>query len=223
LTESLPPSDAPGGTARGVPDRGAPGEPGGSAAGVLVIGYGNALRSDDGIGVHAAALLRDDHRLAGVEILALHQLTPELALDMSRASLVVLIDASTEGPPGSVAVRPPAFGTAVVGPGTTSGPGTAVAGPGTTSGPGTAVAGPGTAAGLGSSSHHVGPGELVALAAELYGAAPKVVVVSVGVATTEVGEELSPTVAAALPAVTEAVSDLVAVHRGSAGGPAQAG
>lgn len=180
MRESLPPSDAPGG----------------SAGGVLVIGYGNALRSDDGIGVHAAALLREDHRLAGVEILALHQLTPELTLDMSRASLVVLIDASTEDPPGSVAVRPLAFDTA---------------------------AGRGAAAGPGSSSHHVGPGELVALAAELYGAAPEVVVVSVGVATTEVGEELSPAVVAALPAVTEAVSDLVAAHRGSAGGPAQAG
>jgi hydrogenase maturation protease len=211
LRESLPPPDAPGGTARGAPDRAAPGEPGGSAAGepggsaagepggsaagVLVIGYGNALRSDDGIGVHAAALLREDPRLAGVEILALHQLTPELALDMSRASLVVLIDASTEGPPGSVAVRPMAFGTAAVG-------------------PGTAAVGPGT------SSHHVGPGELVALAAELYRAAPEVIVVGIGVATVEIGEELSPAVAAALPAVAEAVSDLVAAHRGSTGRPA---
>ena len=75
-----------------------------TAAGVLIVGYGNPLRSDDGIGWHAARLLASDPRLDGARVLAHHQLTPELAADVSRASLVVLVDAAAEGDPGSVAV-----------------------------------------------------------------------------------------------------------------------
>lgn len=63
-------------------------------AGPLVIGYGNALRTDDGIGWHAAERLAEDPRMEGVTVLRLHQLAPELALDFSRADFVVLIDAS---------------------------------------------------------------------------------------------------------------------------------
>ena len=74
-------------------------------AGVLVVGYGNSLRGDDGIGWHAAGLLATDPRLAGARVLAYHQLVPELAVDVSRASLVVLVDALAEGDPGSVSVR----------------------------------------------------------------------------------------------------------------------
>jgi hydrogenase maturation protease len=76
-----------------------------NAAGVLVVGYGNSLRGDDGIGWHAAGLLATDPRLAGVRVLVQHQLVPELAEDVSRASLVVLVDAATEGGPGSLSVR----------------------------------------------------------------------------------------------------------------------
>jgi hydrogenase maturation protease len=73
--------------------------------GVLVVGYGNPLRSDDGVGWHVAGLLATDQRLAGARVLAQHQLVPELALDVSRASLVVLVDAAAGGDPGSVSVR----------------------------------------------------------------------------------------------------------------------
>jgi hydrogenase maturation protease len=76
-----------------------------TAAGVLIVGYGNPLRSDDGIGWHAARLLADDPRLAGARVLAHHQLAPELAEDVSQASLAVLLDAAAEGDPGSVSVR----------------------------------------------------------------------------------------------------------------------
>ena len=75
-----------------------------TAAGVLIVGYGNPLRSDDGIGWHAARLLATDPRLEGATVLARHQLAPELAEDVSQASLVVLLDAA-EGDPGSVSVR----------------------------------------------------------------------------------------------------------------------
>jgi hydrogenase maturation protease len=76
-----------------------------TAAGVLVIGYGNPLRGDDGVGWHAAGLLTGDLRLDGARVVTHHQLVPELAPDVGRASLVVLIDASTDGDPGSVRVR----------------------------------------------------------------------------------------------------------------------
>jgi hydrogenase maturation protease len=74
-------------------------------AGVLVVGYGNPLRGDDGIGWHAARRLATDPRLAGAQVLTHHQLVPELAEEVSRAALVVLVDASTQGDPGSVSVR----------------------------------------------------------------------------------------------------------------------
>ena len=73
--------------------------------GVLVVGYGNSLRGDDGIGWHAARLLASDPRLAGARVLARHKLLPELAVDVSRASLVVLVDAAADGDPGGVSVR----------------------------------------------------------------------------------------------------------------------
>lgn len=75
-------------------------------AGVLVVGFGNPLRGDDGVGCSAAGLLAADPRLEGATVLARHQLTPELATDIASASLVVLIDASVnDGAAGSVAVR----------------------------------------------------------------------------------------------------------------------
>jgi hydrogenase maturation protease len=78
----------------------------GTASGpVLVIGYGNPLRSDDGVGPAVAMRLAGDPRLAGAEIRAEHQLTPELALDASRASLLILVDAGTKEAPGEVSVR----------------------------------------------------------------------------------------------------------------------
>ena len=70
----------------------------------LVVGYGNALRADDGLGRHAAALLANDPRLAGTAVFQRHQLMPELALEVSAAALVVLVDASQGLPAGTFAV-----------------------------------------------------------------------------------------------------------------------
>lgn len=72
---------------------------------IVVVGYGNALRTDDGVGWHAAQLLAEDSRLDGVEVLQRHQLTPELALDISAATLVVLIDASRDVPAGELSIE----------------------------------------------------------------------------------------------------------------------
>lgn len=75
------------------------------SGGVLVIGYGNALRTDDGLGWHAAERLASDPRLAGATVLRRHQLTPELAVDISAASFVVFVDASRAAA-GALSVDP---------------------------------------------------------------------------------------------------------------------
>jgi hydrogenase maturation protease len=148
------------------------------AAGTLIVGYGNALRSDDGLGWHAATLLADDPRLAGAQVQWQHQLTPELAADIGKASLVVLIDVNVEDEPGAISVR-------------------------------RLDATPGTESAW---SHHVEPAALLALAHELWNASPPAYVVSVGAASLDVGDRLTPAVEAALPAVVEAVLAIVAEH-----------
>jgi hydrogenase maturation protease len=72
---------------------------------VLIVGYGNSLRTDDGVGPAVAARLVGDPRLAGADIRCEHQLTPELALDASQASLLVLVDAAEGEAPGQVSMR----------------------------------------------------------------------------------------------------------------------
>lgn len=72
--------------------------------GVLVVGYGNALRTDDGLGWHAAERFAQDPRFDGVVVLQRHQLTLELALDISTATLVVLVDSTSGSAPGELAV-----------------------------------------------------------------------------------------------------------------------
>jgi hydrogenase maturation protease len=64
---------------------------------VLIIGYGNLLRRDDGVGVVVAERLAARPR-RGVQIIACPQLTPELAEPISRAAAVVFVDAAASGP-----------------------------------------------------------------------------------------------------------------------------
>jgi hydrogenase maturation protease len=72
---------------------------------LLIIGYGNRLRNDDGVGLRAAELLRERSASPAVEILAVPQLTPELVEPVSRAERVIFIDAAVEGPPGEIRQR----------------------------------------------------------------------------------------------------------------------
>jgi hydrogenase maturation protease len=156
---------------------------------VLVFGFGNTLRRDDGAGAVAAGVLAADPRLqrTGVEVREAYQLLPEMALDIAEATLVVFVDADARGLPGSIEIRP--------------------------IDPATAARADADARGEpGASSHHVGGGELVALAATLTGRTPEAVAVGIGVADLEVGEGLSPAVEAALPKVVEIVVDLVEDH-----------
>jgi hydrogenase maturation protease len=58
-------------------------------------------------------------------------------------------------------------------------------------------------------SHHVDPGSLLALARALYGAAPPLHVVAIGIASTETRDELTEPVAAAVPWAVAAVLELL--------------
>jgi hydrogenase maturation protease len=71
----------------------------------LIIGIGNPLRSDDGLGWAVAEQLSRDCDI-GCDIHTVHQLTPELAQWIAGADLVVMIDASHEGEPGELCIRP---------------------------------------------------------------------------------------------------------------------
>ena len=59
----------------------------------LVIGYGNDLRGDDGVG-QRVALSVARWRQPGVMALAAHQLTPELATWLVRAKFAIFVDAA---------------------------------------------------------------------------------------------------------------------------------
>lgn len=67
-----------------------------SRSALLVIGYGNELRRDDGVGARVAAAVAE-WNLPGVQALSCHQLTPELAEPIASAESVVFVDASVAG------------------------------------------------------------------------------------------------------------------------------
>jgi hydrogenase maturation protease len=69
-----------------------------SRDGLLVIGYGSALRGDDGAGPAAAEVLRQQ----GFDVLAVHQLTPELAERIAAARAVFFLDADARLTAGEV-------------------------------------------------------------------------------------------------------------------------
>ena len=69
---------------------------------MLIIGYGNPLRGDDGVGWRVAEAARAALPEGAATVLTVHQLTPELAEPISRAGRVVFVDAAAEGEPGTV-------------------------------------------------------------------------------------------------------------------------
>ena len=68
----------------------------------LIIGYGNPLRGDDGLGWHAARLLADIAAAHDAEVVTCHQLMPELAQQISQTALVIFVDAAIKGQPGQL-------------------------------------------------------------------------------------------------------------------------
>lgn len=70
---------------------------------ILIIGYGNTLRSDDGVGPRVAEAI-GALRLPGVRTLICQQLSPEHADPISQADAVVFVDAAV-GEPRAVQFR----------------------------------------------------------------------------------------------------------------------
>jgi len=145
------------------------------AADVLILGVGNPLRADDGVGQAVVERLGSILPPAAAELRAVYQLTPELAADLAAADLVVVVDASVDVPPGEVAVRDLAAG---------------------------AVAGE-------PFSHSIDPAALAWLAQALYGASPRMVLVGIGPASLEPGEDLSAAASAAVLVAADAVAAIV--------------
>jgi len=66
----------------------------------LVVGYGNDLRSDDGVGQRVAEVVAAweilnvrSHGVYEVKSLAIHQLTPELAANLADVDFAIFVDA----------------------------------------------------------------------------------------------------------------------------------
>lgn len=68
----------------------------------VIIGCGNRLREDDGLGRRAAELLRGSR---DAEVIECHQLTPELSARIEGAPFVIFLDAAADLEPGEVRCR----------------------------------------------------------------------------------------------------------------------
>jgi len=70
---------------------------------VLIIGYGNTLRSDDGAGQRVAEAIQQ-WDLPGVRSLPVHQLTPDLAADLADVDRVIFVDAVSFDPASTMEI-----------------------------------------------------------------------------------------------------------------------
>lgn len=68
---------------------------------LLVIGYGNPYRGDDGFGPLAASLV-EELRLDSTVVIVSRQLDPEMAIPLSRARYAIFLDAAVGDRPGSL-------------------------------------------------------------------------------------------------------------------------
>jgi hydrogenase maturation protease len=138
-----------------------------------VIGYGNVLRRDDGVGPVVIDRLRA--RLGarpGIDLIAAHQLLPEMCDDLVAARLVVFIDACVDQPPGSLRWRRLAASDDPTG----------------------------ASIGLG---HHQQPQRLLTMTRLIHGRRPRAIVAGIGVGSLEFGEGLTPAAAAAVDRVVD--------------------
>jgi hydrogenase maturation protease len=72
---------------------------------IIVIGYGNLLRGDDGVGPRVAEVV-SAWGLPTVRVLIVQQLTPELAEPLAAADLAIFVDAVVARPGGTTQVLP---------------------------------------------------------------------------------------------------------------------
>ena len=141
---------------------------------VVVLGIGNSLLSDDGVGVHAIRCLRECAPDASIEWLDAGTLNFTLLHYLERAGALVVIDAAQLGePPGTVRVYQGAEMYEKVG------------------------------AGRHNSVHQAGLADLLAMARLRDCLPAHRALVTVQPGRIDWGESLSPAVAAALPAICE--------------------
>jgi len=81
-------------------------ESGAGESPALLICYGNPLRGDDAVGWRVAERLQQRVTDSAVQILTVHQLTPELMEPISRARKTIFVDACAGGEPGAIRQRP---------------------------------------------------------------------------------------------------------------------
>jgi len=141
---------------------------------ILLIGYGNPLRADDGISWAVTGEIRARLGALPVKVIECLQLYPEMADQFRDASLVVFVDAAVEGSPGEWRhhrLRSGGY--------------------------------------ISAFSHSPTPAGLLALAADLYGAAPEAHLFTVCGSSFEYGACFSPEVASALPSVVAEIENLL--------------
>lgn len=156
---------------------------------ILIVAYGNPLRSDDGVGWCAADALSRIFSRSEAEILCFHQLGPELAETVSRFRHVIFVDAATTSPgcaPGEIRIEP-------------------IQMPDKDAGSQTRFA------------HHLTPATVMGLARTLFGANVQAHLATVTGQNFDHGEGLSPAVSSALPNLVSKIESLV--RSASAAGP----
>ncbi|MEW6234606.1 MAG: hydrogenase maturation protease [Candidatus Omnitrophota bacterium] len=142
---------------------------------ILIIGYGNPLRGDDGAGWAAAERLQSCKTKNSLEILICPQLFPEQAEPVSQADLAIFLDASCDAAPGSWKCQK--------------------------SFAGETPALPGGGMYAAAFTHSVSPGELLGLARELYGHCPEAYLYTMGGESFETANRLTPAVQSAIEGV----------------------
>lgn len=133
----------------------------------LIIGYGNALRTDDAIGSRVAEAIGG---------MSLEQLSPELAEPISWADFLFLIDACYGETIGEIKCETVESQSSR------------------------------------SMSHQSSPQALLQMAQELYGAAPRTLLITIVGANFDYGDSLSPQLQALLPELIEKIQTIVQSH-----------
>jgi hydrogenase maturation protease len=72
---------------------------------LVIVGFGNTLRGDDGFGAAVVDRLLERELPLGVSVLARATLTPDLAETLAQSRSVIFIDANAELEPGRVDFR----------------------------------------------------------------------------------------------------------------------
>ena len=69
---------------------------------IVIIGYGNTLRGDDGLGYRVAERLIPLEMRGRIRVVASHQLSIDFAEMIADSELVIFVDASRDGAPGEI-------------------------------------------------------------------------------------------------------------------------